>query len=92
MRATTCSSSLNGTIQGVATAALREDARTRQELISTPNGKPTIQQLFEILSPNHLLLEQSSHRQTNSYKKKNIAQSPMMSFSVGLVCGFLWPQ
>ena len=36
MRATTCSSSLNGSIQGVATTALRGDARTRQELISTP--------------------------------------------------------
>ena len=54
--------------------------------------KPTIQQLFEIIFPSHLLLEQSSHRQTNSYKKKNITQSPMASFSVGLVCGFLWPQ
>ena len=51
--------------------------------------KPTIQQLFEIFFSNHLLWEQSSHRQTNSYKKKNITQSPMASFSIGLVCRFL---
>ena len=56
------------------------------------NVKPTIQQLFEIFFSNHLLLEQSSHRQTNSCKKKNIAKSPMASFSIGSVCGFLWPQ
>ena len=34
--------------------------------------KPTIQQLFEIFFSNHLLLEQSSHRQRNSYKKKTL--------------------
>ena len=56
------------------------------------NVKPTIQQLFEVFFANLLLLEQLSHRQTNSYKKKNIAQSPMASFSIGFVCGFLWPQ
>ena len=77
---------------GSCYCCLEGGCKNKARINFNTNGKPTIQQLFEIFSPNHLLLEQSSHRQTNSYKKKNIAQSPMVSFSVGLVCGFLWPQ
>ena len=71
---------------------LEEGCKNKARINFNTDVKPTIQQLFEIFFSNHLLLEQSSHRQTNSYKKKNIAQSCMVSFSIGLVCGFLWPQ